>query len=98
MEGLSGDLVQLGVDLGWRLVSALAIFVIGRWLSRLLASLVVAVISSTNEDETLVGFMRNLTYFFLLTATVVAALNRLGVISRNWPDLVRCSPRPRMLN
>ncbi len=71
------------VDLliGWatKLVIALAIFVIGRWIARMVTRAFERLLKKRDSDETLIAFLSNLTYAVLLTAVILAALDSLGV-------------------
>ena len=45
---------------GFKIVAALVIFVVGRWVARLLSKLVKKAMIKANVDETLAGFTQNL--------------------------------------
>ncbi|MCA9051208.1 MAG: mechanosensitive ion channel [Planctomycetaceae bacterium] len=64
---------------GGRLLAAVAVFVIGKWLARRVTNLVVAAARRTRVDETLLGFMNNLVYLLLLMAVCISSLKQLGV-------------------
>ncbi len=61
------------------LVTALAVFVIGYWLSRLIAGLVESSLSRRKKNVTLILFIKNLVYYALLTFVVITALESLGI-------------------
>lgn len=69
----------LATDWGLRVVAALAIFVIGRWLAGRFARGVERMMQRAKVDATIVRFSRHLVYFSLLIVVILAALNRLGV-------------------
>ncbi|MDY6941476.1 MAG: mechanosensitive ion channel [Pseudomonadota bacterium] len=75
VEYLSAFLIEFGLNL----LAAVAIFIIGRWIARALANLARRAMTRANVDETLVGFVGNLTYIGLLAFTVLAALSALGI-------------------
>ncbi|MDH3915389.1 MAG: mechanosensitive ion channel [Chromatiales bacterium] len=87
MEQLNGLLSEdvlsraysIGADFGVRLLAALAIFIIGRWVARRLAGLIEQGMQRTDADTMLTGFVRNLTYMGLLTFVILAAVGQLGV-------------------
>ncbi|MDX1459855.1 MAG: mechanosensitive ion channel [Xanthomonadales bacterium] len=64
---------------GQKLVIALAIFVIGRWVARFVQRMLTRVLNRRDFDATLVSFLGNLVYAILLTAVIIAALDSLGV-------------------
>jgi len=61
------------------IAGAFLIFIVGKWLSRRIANLVVKVLKKKEVEETLEVFVRNLTYYVLLTVVIIAALGKLGV-------------------
>lgn len=78
-EDALGKAYALGADFGIRLLAALAIFIIGRWVARRLAALVEKGMQRAGTDKMLIGFVRNLTYMGLLTFVILAAVGQLGV-------------------
>ncbi|QNI69694.1 mechanosensitive ion channel family protein [Cyanobium sp. NS01] len=71
---------EVGVELGLNLLAALAIFVIGRWLAKLISRIVKRSLTRNPRiDSILVGFLTTFTYYALLAFVVIAALNRLGI-------------------
>ncbi len=70
---------DIAVAFGLKLLAALVIFVIGRWVARRLANVAGRLLEQTDVDTTLVGFMRNIVYYGLLTFVILAAVGQLGV-------------------
>lgn len=64
---------------GMQLISALLIFIIGRWIVGKVANLLERGMKRADTDPTLVGFFRNIVYFGLLTMVVIAAVNQVGI-------------------
>lgn len=64
---------------GLNLIAALAILLIGQWLSKLFRRFMKRLMSGAGVDPTLVSFASNLLYYSILGFVVIAALNRLGV-------------------
>ena len=64
---------------GMRVVAAIVIFVVGRWVARGVSNLIKRVMNKSNTDETLVSFVGSLTYVALLAFVIIAALNKLGI-------------------
>jgi small conductance mechanosensitive channel len=64
---------------GLRVVSAIAIFVIGRWVAKGITRLIERLMVKRKVDETLVSFVSNLGYVALLAFVIIAALNKLGI-------------------
>lgn len=68
-----------GLDLLIKLVVAIVIFVIGKWIARKITNLVKKAMGKANMDETLVSFLGNGVYMVLMVCVVLAALDYLGV-------------------
>lgn len=73
---ISMTLIQ---DIAIRGVTALLIFVIGRWLAKLTMKLVKRAMANAGVEDTLETFLGNLLYYVLLAAVVIATINQLGV-------------------
>jgi len=78
-EDFLSKLYDLVAQFGIKLITALAIFIIGRWVARWLAGLVQKGMAKAGTDNTLAGFLRNIIYIALLTFVVLAAVAQLGV-------------------
>jgi len=63
----------------FNLVSALIVFVVGRWIAKLVVKALSKVMQRADVDETLVNFLGNVLYVALLIVVIIAALDRLGV-------------------
>ena len=66
-------------DWGIKIVLALLIYLIGKWVARKLTKLVRKLMQRAEVDETLISFLSNIVYAILLAAVVLAALDSLGV-------------------
>jgi small conductance mechanosensitive channel len=64
---------------GIRIIAAIVILIVGRWIAKALRNFVKKLMIKSHVDETLVSFVGNLTYVALLTFVVIAAINQLGV-------------------
>ena len=67
--------------LGWggRIVAALLIFVIGRWVAKRISLGVARATEKAGVDPTLTRFLRSLVYMSLLVMVALAAVQQLGV-------------------
>ena len=75
----STDFLVLGTQWGLKLLGALVIFIIGRWVARWVTSALRKLLKRRSVDETLVAFLSNVVYAVLLTAVILAALDSLGM-------------------
>ncbi len=74
------DLIQpYIVTYGVRLILAILVFIIGKWMSTKLSDLVAKVMDKNGVDPTLTKFLKNIGYYILLTAVVIAAAGQLGI-------------------
>lgn len=64
---------------GLNLLAAIAIFIIGIWLARLVRRLLRGLLHRQRVDQTLTSFATTLLYYSILSFVVIAALNRLGI-------------------
>lgn len=70
------------------IVAALAIFVIGRWVAKWLTRILSRLMERQNIEQTLIKFLKNIVYYALLVAVIIAALNRLGVNTTSFVAVV----------
>ena len=66
-------------EYGLKIVAAILIFLIGKWVVRKLTNLTKALMIKAKIDTTLVEFAESLIYFVLLLMVVLASLNALGI-------------------
>ncbi len=64
---------------GVKVLTAIVILIIGRWIARAFGRLVQRVMEKQKVDPTLTGFVGNLVYYTLFTFVVLAALSQLGI-------------------
>ena len=73
------DWLQLLETWGLKLLAAIAIFVLGRWLARRLSAGLERVLGRAHVDSTLSGFLRNIAYAAMLVLVLMTALTAIGV-------------------
>jgi len=78
-EATMDKVVAFVITYGINLIAAALIFVIGKWLARLISNLIEKVMGKGNADKTLSGFVRNISYVGIMVFVVIAALNKLGI-------------------
>jgi len=76
---LIGKVYELITIYGIRVIGALVILVIGRWVAKGIALFIKRLMTNRKTDETLVGFIADLSYVALLAFVIIAALNQLGI-------------------
>ena len=78
-SNLIAKIYELLTVYGLKVIAALVIFIVGRWVALGVAKIIKRVMLKSKVDETLVSFVRNLSYIALLAFVVIAALNQLGI-------------------
>ena len=71
--------MDLGVDLGIKVVTALAIFLIGKYIVRLVVKATATVMQKQEVDKTLETFICNLVRTVLMVVVVIAAIGAIGI-------------------
>jgi len=79
MENVLPKLQELITVYGLKLIAALAIFIIGRWLAKVVKNLVEKIMTKKSVEPTIVSFTCNLTYTTIVVFVVIAAISKLGV-------------------
>ena len=71
--------MELGSEYGLKLILALVIFIIGKWVAKAIRGVVKRMMGKAEIDEIVIGFVGNIVYFALLTFVIIAALAQLGI-------------------
>jgi len=71
--------IQFGSEYGLKIIGALIIFIVGKWIAKRLRGVVVKLMHKSNVDGTLVSFVQSIVYIMLMIVVILAALNALGV-------------------
>jgi small conductance mechanosensitive channel len=64
---------------GLKVIAAVVIFIVGRWIARLVRNIIEKVMRRGKVDETPISFVRHLTYILLVAVVVIAVLDQLGI-------------------
>ncbi len=64
---------------GLKLIAALVIFVIGRWVAKIVGKIIERVMKRKDIDPTIIAFVSNLSNMVLLAFVVIAALSQVGI-------------------
>ena len=79
MEAMLPQIKEIFAIYGIRVIAALAILIIGRWVAKGLRNLLRRIMKRGEVDKTLISFVCNLVYVLLLAFVVIAAINKLGI-------------------
>jgi len=72
-------ITEQGSDIGLKLVSAILIFLVGRWIVGMVVKAVRKALARTNMEDTLEKFLCNLLNGLLMVVVLIAAIGALGV-------------------
>ena len=77
-----------GVSFLINVIAALATFVVGKWVAKLLTRIVRTLATKAQIDETLIKFLGNLAYALLMVFVVLASLDQLGVDTTSFAAII----------
>ncbi|MEX0332567.1 MAG: mechanosensitive ion channel family protein [Puniceicoccaceae bacterium] len=64
---------------GLKIVVALLIFIIGKWIAKLIKGVIRRGLEKSNTDPILVGFLSNIAYYLLMVMVIISAISQLGI-------------------
>lgn len=79
MEAYMDKIMEMVSLYGVKIITALVVFIVGRWIAKGVRALVSRVMKKAQIDPILIGFTSNIAYIALLAFVVVAALGQLGI-------------------
>ncbi len=79
MEEFLQKLPDYIITYGLKVVAAVLIFVIGRWIAGLVSKVLKRLMDRSNIDPTLSRFLARLSYFLLLAFVIIAAIDKIGI-------------------
>ena len=71
-----------------KLLAAIVVLLVGRWLSRKISHLLARVLEKNKIDQTLIGFLENITYYALMVLVLIAAAGQLGINTTSFLTIV----------
>ena len=71
-----------------KIIAAILIFIIGKWLARKISRLITALMEKNNVDITLTKFLENIIYYALVGLVVIAAAGQLGINTTSFLTIV----------
>jgi len=79
MEGILDKIYEFAITYGISFLAAILIFIIGKWVARVISNLIEKMMLKAKVEPTLTSFVRNIIYVGLMVFVIIAALNKLGV-------------------
>lgn len=77
--GIAEKAQTQGVEFGGKALVAIAIFIVGRIIARMISKTMRNVMQKQEVDKILETFVSNLAYWVLMTFVIIAAINHLGI-------------------
>jgi small conductance mechanosensitive channel len=71
--------IQYGMEYGLRIVGAIVIFIVGKWIAKKLSALIGRLMEKGEIDKTLSSFLVSIIDILLMVVVVLAAINNLGI-------------------
>ena len=84
VDKATGYLMQYG----FTFVYALLIFIIGKWLARLISKITGTAMKKSKFNVTLASFLKNIIYYMLLIFVCIAALSKIGIETTSFVALI----------
>ncbi|SMF48089.1 small conductance mechanosensitive channel [Alteromonadaceae bacterium Bs31] len=88
IEQLLARLPEIITTYGLKILLALAVFFIGKWIAKSLANLLFKALTAKGVDKTVANFTKNLSYYVLFTMVVIAALGQLGIQTASFVAII----------
>lgn len=79
MEAIIQKVWELLAVYGIKVVAAIVILIIGRWIAKTIKNLLLRQMGKRDIDPTIIAFVGNLSYILLMTFVVLAALKQVGI-------------------
>ena len=73
---------------GLSLIYAILIFIIGKWVARLISKIAGTAMHKSKLNETLASFLKNIIYYVLLIFVAIASLNKVGIETTSFVALI----------
>jgi len=78
-EHFFSQMAEISFQYGLKIIYALIILVLGRWLAKILRYFLLKVMKKSNLDDMLMSFMGSIVYIGLMAFVIIASLNQLGL-------------------
>jgi small conductance mechanosensitive channel len=79
MEEFMSKLPDYLMTYGLKIIAAVVIFVVGRWVARLASRLAEKLLLKAKVEPPLAKFLRSISYFLILAFVIIAAIDKIGI-------------------
>lgn len=84
LDKLYGYFIQYGLSF----LAAILIFIIGKWVAKIVSQLIEKAMEASKIEKTLAVFTKNMVYYVILIFVIIAALGKLGVQTNSFVALI----------
>lgn len=88
MNALLQQLMTSGVDLGKKVLAAIVIYLVGRWIIKLVTNLLKKVLDKKNLDPAVKSFVSSLVNVSLIILLLIAVISALGINTTSFAALL----------
>ncbi len=88
MEQLISQAPEYMATYGIKILLAIVIFFVGKWLARTLANLLNKGMAARGVEATIARFTRNLVYYALLTIVIIVTLGQIGIQTASFVAII----------
>lgn len=88
MESTLLKIQDYAIQYGLKILAAILIFIIGKWIARLISKIIEAALVKSKVNKTLAVFTKNMAYYAVMVFVIIAALNKLGVETNSFIAII----------
>lgn len=70
------------------LLAAILIFVIGKWVAKMISGIIEKTLEKSKIEKTLASFAKNITYYAILIFVIIASLGQLGIQTNSFVAII----------
>ena len=79
MEFDADKIVEFAIQYGVKFATAVFIFVVGKWVAKIIVNIAKSAMAKSKVDDTLISFIGNIVYGLILAFVIIAALSQIGI-------------------
>lgn len=79
---------EIIVTYGTKIILAIAVYVIGKWIAKIISNLIFKGLTARKVDKTICQFTKNIVFYAMFTMVVIAALGQLGIQTASFVAII----------
>ncbi len=88
IEKIIDSIIYFVTTYSLKIVGAILVFMIGKWIARRIAKLLGTILQKNNVDETLSSFLGHIVYYALFIMVIIAAAGQLGINTTSFLTII----------